>query len=127
MNEQILRQKKGAVKPKTLLEKAYKVLKKKKERLPKTYQKEKIFNAKTLEVCLTSVRDGVIEDHRRELEIYEKEKPERSDLLVNSAHHLGQLRAANRTAMLREEEKYPGSVDKTYLQAGEHTHYREVE
>ncbi len=52
------------VKPKTLLENAFKVLRKKKERLPKTYQKEKIFDTKTLEVCPRGVRDGVIEDHR---------------------------------------------------------------
>ncbi len=92
--------KRGAISATVAKQEALEKLKAARNKLPKQYSKTEVFDDELLEILPPASRHGSLEDHQEELEnvaeaeIFEEQRPMKSDLLVNSSHHsvVGDLR-----------------------------------
>ncbi len=87
-------------------------------RLPKQNTKTAVFKNKLVEILPLGVRDGLLEDHQEELEnvaeteIFEEQRPLKSDLLIKSSHHsvVGDLRPLTTDRGVLQANRYPGDT-----------------
>ena len=93
-------------------------LKAAKSKLPKQYNKTAVFEKELLEILPLGSRDGLLEDHQEELEnvaeaeIFEEQRPMKSDLLINNSHHsvVGDLRPMADDGGVLHSDRYPGDT-----------------
>ncbi len=91
-------------------------LKTPRSRMPKLYKKEEVFEKELTDILPLGARPGLLEDHQEELEniaeteIFEEQRPRKSDLLINSSHHavVGDLRPMDTDGGVLQSDRYPG-------------------
>ena len=106
----------GAVSASIAKQEAMDQLKAAKSKLPKQYKKTAVFEKELLEILPLGSRDGLLEDHQEELEnvaeteIFEEQRPMKSDLLINNSHHsvVGDLRPMADDGVVVHSNRYPG-------------------
>ena len=108
----------GAVSATVAKQEALDKLKAARNKLPKQYNKTDVFEKELLEVLPLGSRHGLLEDHQEELEtvaeteIFEEQRPMKSDLRVNSGHHsvVGDLRPMSDDGGVLQSDRYPGNT-----------------
>ncbi len=87
-------------------------------RLPKQYSKTAVFENELIEILALAARDWLLEDHQEELEnlaeteIFEEQRPFKSDLLFNISPHsvVGDLRPMTSDGGVLQTDRYPGDM-----------------